>query len=232
MTLDDAQMKKHMKNLNARDRYNRSRNSEIARIRESISANATLRKDLSLIDFSISGSANSKHGSINELILSMIGSKVSGDVATDIITYTFSWSLQRNTAGLDSLISQIGDTFSSILTSDEENKPANIRDLRETLSKMSEQVSDLISEAEQQMSKMKEFQSKDIFIFHESLKLYSSVETGTASGMGFEGRTLNIMSYIDYLQSAMINGIPADGISRDNLGFLARNLIPGAVAED
>ena len=71
----------------------------------------------------------------------------------------------------------------------------------------------------------------DIFIFHESLKLYSSAETGrNKEGGGFGGRNISIMSYIDDLYT-MSNSYDFP-LSRTDLGFLAINLMQGAAAED
>jgi hypothetical protein len=68
-----------------------------------------LPNTLRLLDFNIAGSSRSKHGTINELVLGILGSKVRGNVATDIITYKISWKEQINDRGLDTLITQIGD---------------------------------------------------------------------------------------------------------------------------
>ena len=236
-TLSEQQMKKHMKNLNARDRYNK--NDQIAQIRATVAQNTTLRKNLSLIDFNISGTAESKHGTIYELVESIIttGGKVRGNVATDIITYNIAWQFQRSDAGMDQLIKSIGESFSSVIDSTEMDKPANVRDLRDTLARMNAEVEELIRQAELQLKENKQFQDKDIFVFHESLKLYSSAETDRGSHSKFGGRVLSIMTYIDYLQSAAEVGMAAEtglggAVSRDDLAFLARNLTPGAVADD
>jgi len=71
------------------------RNQEIKKMRDAVKENSQLNKSLNFVKFSISGSENSKHGNINELILSTLtnGTKVSGNAATDIITFMFNGDL-------------------------------------------------------------------------------------------------------------------------------------------
>ena len=72
---------------------------------------------------------------------------------------------------------------------------------------------------------------ENLFIYHETLKLHSSMETGNTKTAGFEGRNLNILTYIDFMDSAAVDDFTLP-MSRNELAFLALNLIPGAVAEE
>jgi len=68
-----------------------------------------------------------------------------------------------------------------------------------------------------------------MFIYHESLKLYSSVETGNSKDKGFHGRSMNILSFIDFMDSAAVDGFSL-AISHNLMSFIALNLMPNAVA--
>ena len=191
----------------------------------------TLSDKLKLMNFSISGSFFTKQGSINELILSMLGSNVRKNVATDVITYKLKWNAQANTQELDSLVRNLGEEFGSVLGSEESKGSSNKTDIRPAITRMQNNVDKLIAAAEKQLLDSKELDKEhDLFVFHETLKLYSTVETGRGTHEGFGGRNMNILSYIDYLSSASSIGV-ADNIDRDTLAFFARNLINGAIAE-
>jgi len=71
------------------------RNQEIKKMRDTVKENSQLNKNLNFVKFSISGTEKTKHGNINELILSILtnGTKVSGNAATDIITFMFNGDL-------------------------------------------------------------------------------------------------------------------------------------------
>ena len=186
------------------------------------------------MNFSISGSFFTKQGSINELILSMFGSNVRKNVATDVITYKLKWNIQTNTKELDLLVRNLGEEFGSVLGSEESKGSSNKTDIRPAITRMQDNVDKLIAAAEKQLLDSKELDKEhDLFVFHETLKLYSTVETGRVarnSHAGFGGRNMNILSYIDYLSSASSIGV-ANNIDRDTLAFFARNLINGAIAE-
>lgn len=228
-SLEGINLEKTIQKLDKKDKNNK--NNSIRAIRQSIRKNILLKTNLNFLEFSISGSANTKHGTIYEFIESMLGEKVRGNVGVDILTYTFNWELRQNTQAIDELLSNMGESLSSVLDSEEMDKPSNIRDLRNTLYRANKEISKLIEETEKQISSLEEFKDKDVFVFHESLKLYSSVETGRGPHSGFSGRSMNILSYIDYLSTAAEIGT-SGSIDRTGLGFLALNLGPGAVAED
>lgn len=191
----------------------------------------SLDKQLRLVNFSIAGSFFTKQGAINELILSMLGSNVRKNVATDVITYKINWQTQVNTAAMDTLVRSIGDEFGSVLGSEESKGSANKTDIQPAITRMQQNVDKLIEEAEKQLHNSKELdKNHDLFVFHETLKLYSTVETGRGTHAGFGGRNMNILSYLDYLSSASSVGVQ-NNIDRETLAFFARNLISGAIAE-
>ena len=236
LTIQPSRFKKLNDQLDiAKDYIEQSPNDLIKQLRTAVSHNPNLPNNLRLLDFNIAGSSRSKHGTINELVLGILGSKVRGNVATDIITYKISWKEQINDRGLDTLINQIGDQFSSVLEGPGSHLKANMRDIRNDISNANQTIEGLIAEAEKQLKTLENFQQdNNLFIFHETVKLYSSVETGSNTRhKGFSGRNMNILSYIDYLSSAAMIGLSKnDIIDRDILAFFARNLVKGAIAED
>lgn len=191
-----------------------------------------LNKSLHLINFSIAGSFFTKQGAINELILSMLGSNVTKNVATDVINYKIFWNRDLNTAELDTLVHDIGNQFGTVLTDAYKEQNSNKANLMQSISNMQTQVDDLINKAEKQLTNIEGFdpEKNNVFVFHETLKLYSTAETGRGTHEGFGGRNMNILSYIDYLSSAASIGV-ANNIDRDTLAFFARNMITGAIAE-
>lgn len=227
--IEEDKLESYLQNINVHDQ--RNTNKILQSIRSRITSNKSLSNNLSLINFSIAGSTSTKQGTINELVQSLIGTNVRGNVGTDIITYRIKWDAQKNTKDFDQLITQIGEEFSSVLESEAMSTPSNMRDLRQTIVSMNEKVDQLIEAAEKKLKESKNLKNRDLFIFHETLKLYSSVETGNSAHAGFGGRTMNIISYIDFLNSAASIGVQ-NNISRDILAFFARNLIPGAIAEN
>lgn len=211
---------------------NKQQKSSIKALKNKIhNGKISMSDKLKLVNFSIAGSFFTKQGAINELILSMLGSNVRKNVATDVITYKLKWNTQINTGELDSLVRNLGEEFGSILGSDESKGSSNKTDIRGAITRMQDNVDKLIAAAEKQLYESKELDKEhDLFVFHETLKLYSTVETGRGTHAGFGGRNMNILSYIDYLSSASSIGV-ANNIDRDTLAFFARNLINGAIAE-
>lgn len=209
------------------------RNQEIKKMRDAVKENSQLNKSLNFVKFSISGSENSKHGNINELILSTLtnGTKVSGNAATDIITFMFNGDLQVDHSIINELVSNIGQVYTQAISQQTPGKnDPEIKDTTQLMISMNEKITELIKATEKKIQEQNNFDLDNIFIFHESLKLYSSIETGRGGHSGFEGRKLSIMSYIDDLYS--MSNSTTFPLSREDLGFIAINLMPGAAAAD
>lgn len=226
------QIKKLKNTINKRDARARNSNKGLAQIRQQVKQ-MVHSKNINLISFNIEGSAQSKHGNIYELVESIYqnGFKVSGNMATDIITYTFGWNVQQNNAALNILSQEISKMYTEAYTELQAIPKGEIRDTRAILESMNKKIDNLIKLTEEKMREAGDLKTDDIFIFHETLKLSSSAETGrNKNGGGFTGRNMSIMSYIDtlYTMTDSIN-LPLD---RTGLGFLALNLVPGAVAAD
>lgn len=217
--------------IRQRDKRAKEKNKSIYEIRQQVK-DLTASKQLNLITFQIEGSATSQHGNVYELVESIFqdGYKVSGNMATDIITYSLGWNIQQDNTVLASLSNEIGQIYTNAYTQLQKFSDNEIQDTRKILENMNKEINDLVKEAEKQMQKLGNLDLDNMFVYHESLKLSSSAETGrNANKGGFSGRKMNIMSYIDslYTMSDSIN-LPID---RTALGFLALNLVPGAVAE-
>ena len=209
------------------------RNQEIKKMRDTVKENSQLNKNLNFVKFSISGTEKTKHGNINELILSILtnGTKVSGNAATDIITFMFNGDLQVDHSIMNELMSNIGQVYTQTISQQTPGKnDPEIKDTTQLMISMNEKITELIKATEKKIQEQNNFDLDNIFIFHESLKLHSSVETGRSRHSGFEGRKLSIMSYIDNLYS--MSSSTTFPLSREDLGFIAINLMPGAAAAD
>lgn len=213
----------------ARNKKEKSIRNVIKDMRQSLKRNTKLSSDLQSINFSISGSAQSKHGTMYELIESLLGRNVKGNVAVDIITYDFGYTLEQNNAFYDQLISNISQELSSVILDEKDDSESNLRDIRKSLLDMNTNINQLIEKAEEQLQKEKNADIEQLFVYHETLKLYSSVETGRSKDGAYHGRNMNILSFIDYMDTASIDSFSL-AINRDLLNFLALNLSPNAVA--
>lgn len=227
LSLDEE--KKLLDKVRHRDSRIAKNNLDIASIRQGVKSNRTLSKNLALTNFSISGSANSRHGTIYELVESIFsGTKIAGKGATDILTVTTDWQFQTDNESINTLMTSISSEITNAIAEQQSIQPNQIKDTRDIIISMNNKITALIEKAEKQLSEMKQFNIDNIFIFHETLKLYSSAETGNGKHAGFGGRKIGIMDYIDDLYATQNAGIP---VSRDELGFLALNIMDGAVAE-
>lgn len=174
---------------------------------------------------------NTVHGDINELVVSLLqknGIKAGKYAATDVISIECEWEVQPNDKFLNEILINLGQTFSDTI-GNSKNIEANNRDLRHSIDKMSRAVDDTIRKIEEIGHKLNKENLDDFFIFHESLKLYSSIETGKSKK--FDGRNMVILSYIDYMLAALEAAGLSSPLTRDMLVFLALNLSDNAVGQ-
>ena len=224
------QRAKNISNLTkSRSKKSKTVRQAIKDLRQSIKRNPHLENDLMSMTFSISGSATTKHGTVYELINSLGGVNIKANAATDVINYNIRFDLKRNDAFYDQLIGNISSEISSMVLNQNDNIPSNVKDIRDALDEMNQNISDLIEAAEEQQKKIENTNLDQMFIYHESLKLYSSVETGNSKDKGFHGRSMNILSFIDFMDSAAVDGFSL-AISHNLMSFIALNLMPNAVA--
>lgn len=240
MSLDANKIEEHyMKIIN---KEQATKNSHIKNIRDLLSSNVKLKNNLNILEFSINGSVNTQHGTIYELVESSVldslgglggvsgGRNINSKSATDIITFSFNWDITVNNSAMNQLLSSISKTIADN-TAEDFMTPNNMRDIRNSLQTMNTEINKAVKLAEEKIEKLKEFNVDDIFVYHESLKLYSSMETGRNGTNEFHGRNIGILKYIDYMASSQVSGGSALAASRDDLAFLGLNLTPGAVAE-
>ena len=196
---------------------------ELNKLRGLIKNNNKLNESLYSITFT-QGSSRGAHGDINELIESMLtGTKVRANVATDLITYTFKYDIQRNKE-LDTSMMEMAERLSSIADYLSKQKDADTRELTPTLNAVNKSLRDTVNELDKKMQGINP--DEKLYITHETLKLSTRAERG----FEFHGRSMSIFSYISYLCSANVEGINIG--DEQNLQFIAYNLIHGAAADE
>lgn len=155
-----------------------------------------------LFKWNVTTGKNGQHGLIYEIAeaLKSGGNKIRGSTATDVLVLdlaTIKGEVQVDATRQEAIIQK------ALERSGEINKMRHNR--MQNLSKKYEQANAAMREATDQLNKMLEEMHvpDDIFIYHESLKLYSRVETHKKDS--FSGRALGIMNALDSLYTA--NGI-------------------------
>lgn len=192
----------------------------------------SIKDDLFRITFK-STKSNTLHGDIFEalsvvLIEHLI--KVKGSAAVDTLGLgTLSVELQQylDTEVLMNHIRDIADDFTEYSAEQRENRFDSLRDRYSAMNRSARETTERINQTLRELDK-RGIKTEDIFIYHESLKLYKTVESGTSGSKGFHGRDLEILAYIDELYS--MAGFQALKLpQRDALEFLAVNLAEGTV---
>lgn len=231
LDLNTDALKKNADKIRKRD--SRVKNDWIKNIRNTLGANKALKKNLNLLEFSISGSVNTQHGSINEYIGSIFdnGRNVNGKGAIDILTATISWEAGINNQAMDFLLNDMSTAITES-TFDDPTIGASVKDTREQLATMNEKIREAIRVAEKQIRGLEDMNLDQIFVYHETLKLYSSMETGRNPHNSFGGREMGILKYIDYMASSAVSSDSALVASRDELAFLGLNLMSGTIGAE
>lgn len=175
-----------------------------------------------------------QHGNAQELVVSFleengltVGKRGS---ATDILSVFCNYEIKPDDKIIEQFLEEIGDELNNIYL--EDDSAANNRDLRASVSTMNENINTVIAKLEEKLKELNNNSLGDFFIFHESLKLYSSIETGVNKKFGesgFGGRNMNILSYIDFMLSACDAAGISTPANRDLLIFLALNLSDSAI---
>ena len=182
-------------------------------------------QELQYIDFNV-GADNTMHGNVFELInVVQHGNTINirgktgadslhlGSFVFDILTPDIQRQLMPSLLELE-----------NILTKYEQQKREDRFDDRSLMEKqMNKEIQEIMLSLDKQIEKLA-LPIENIFVYHESLKLYKSAETDEMSG--FHGRDLVLMHYLDKLYSAE-NFV--DLPNRNALDFLILNLSPLAV---
>ena len=184
---------------------------------------------LSLIEFT--HNTNTRHGNIYELIqvLAQQGaSNVTGNVGTDIIVPLGSINFEISTKNMEAPIKKLPHAINEILTNYSKQTRKDRHDLMiDEFNIMNQELKDTESIIDELLSTTADEESiDDLFIFHESLKLYASIEQGQHKQ--FHGRTMSIISYIGELY-AMASLEDLQLPQANALNFLALNLSEEAV---
>lgn len=180
-------------------------------------------KELPLV--TISGRTKQSHGNLFEFISTLFGNgfKVAGNPATDLMSLEFSFEdnpeLENAIRDYVKMISQKYTEFTKEERLDRQNSTT------EAFNQMNKNVAEITHDLDNYLKQL-DTPIKDIFIYHESLKLYGTVESGTIRE--FDGRELVILSYIDEMYSlGGLSGLQLP--DQDALIFIAANLAKSAV---
>lgn len=190
-----------------------------------------LLDELQLLQFSITTQQNA-HGNLFELIqIVQEGNtiKVKGNTGTDIINLG-SFDFNLTPTNIQSQFREKLQNIEHALTDFETQKRKGRFDHRTRATKaMNDAVNSQIKEMNNLLKTQKNLDIQNLFVYHESLKLYKSAETNESKG--FHGRDMLILNYIDDMYSAN-NLAKLELPDRNTLYFLALNLGAGAVAAD
>ena len=184
--------------------------------------------ELKYIEFS-AGAKNIAHGNIFELInIVQNGNtiKIKGNAGADTLSLG-SFSFELLTPDIQKQLLPFLNQIAQIITKYEKEKKINRKkDQSDIQSQMSEEIDTVIKNIEQYITDFN-IPLENLFVYHESLKLYKTAETNSDFS-GFHGRDMNIFSYIDKIYSAnTVAGLELP--NRNTLDFLLLNLSNAAV---
>lgn len=206
----------------------RSQDRLVNHIRASFSRRASLVNSLQTLEFR-NTSSETFHGNLYELVESVISEKGfqlgNSGSAVDVITLTINTDQKNNTNAISGFATDISKEITKFAQETTHEDDILTRDLSSAVTNMNDNIDNTLRQLDKFLQDAGTEQP--LFIFHESLKLYSSIETGKSSS--FSGRTLNILAALDYIYSAMNSvGITFPG-SLDLMRMLALNLSDLAV---
>lgn len=216
---------------------NRQVGQRISRLSEEQSLYKRMSKDPALKKIqeelkhvTITSASSTSHGNLFEVIELLIqkGFKVSGNAATDIISIG-SISFDILLPNIQNLISDYTKRTTNYFSQNAKQHRKDRLHERDTEIK---EMNEAIRNAETQLNdtlKNLDANIENIFIYHESLKLYKGMEIGQSDA--FHGRSMQLLGYLEELYS--LNGIE-DLILPDKnaLIFLSQNLSKLAVGGD
>lgn len=222
------------KQASRRSKDTKQERQAVSKIRNKIK-NRKMRENFQQINFT-KLDYKTQHGNAQELVVSFfeengltVGKRGS---ATDILSVFCNYEIKPNDKIIENFLEEIGDELNNIYLNDDSS--ANNRDLRKSISTMNENIDVVIAKLEEKLKELNNNNLGDFFIFHESLKLYSSIETGVNKKFGksgFGGRNMNILSYIDFMLSACDAAGISTPANRELLIFLALNLSEMAIGQ-
>ena len=231
-----AQGKYILEKIKKRDKKSKIEKNAIAEIQSVFESNAKLKKSMRAIHFD-KADTNIAHGNMYEIITSVLSDyttkKAGKSAAVDLFTISANLDIKSDDAILNDLLSELTEITNQVkVKTDEENDSAE-RDLTTAIDQMNSQIDAIMTKIDQRLKELNSKEFSDLFVFHESLKLYSSVETGVykhwGGHSGFGGRNMNALSYVDFVISAANSAGIGTPVDRDTLAFLILNLPHEAV---
>lgn len=224
---DGLKRAKDIKNRATRKNNNNQYNNKGRRMLKEIT-NGSLLKKIEYKDWIHFDIKNGRHGTIYEMIQTVIGPslKVEGHAATDTIS-----------VNIGTINGDISPQFQNSIMDAVKELKKYIEDFEKLNRK--DRLDSLIPEFKQMNQNMYNILKKldiklegigELFIYHESLKLYAQVEEGKTKG--FHGRELQILNLLDRLYSISGLGgltLPDQRIFYNLAINLAENAIGGAL---
>lgn len=180
-----------------------ARRNKIHRDFKNIKLNGRTRAD-DLNAWTWSTRTDQSHGNLNEAVLSIVSNaflskKVQGSAGTDLISLgqiigSINDKELKNITSkkIDNLRQSITDYYTHLQREDRNDSK------QDAFENMNKTIRGQIKELEEELNKINNLPD-NIFIYHESLKLYASVELGNNNI--FHGRSLNILNAFDEIYS-------------------------------
>ena len=187
--------------------------------------NNKLIKDLSLLTFSRRTSGDAGNMAEFAQIVFSGGRKVSGTAATDTLGYI---EITTKRTDVNAKISDYINKISQVITNYSKQQTTTRKESNQMAhEEMNRQIKELEEQLKKELQQIEEINFNDFFIFHESIKLYKTMETKSRN-VGFHGRELTILNYIDELYT--VNGL-SDLVlpQKDALEMIALNLSNEAI---
>ena len=188
---------------NKRTQISAARRNKLHRDFEKIKINGTSRAD-DLNAWTWSARTDQSHGNLNEAVLSVVtnaflSKKVQGSAGADLISlgqilgFINDKELKNMTSEKLDLLRQNITNYYTHLQRENRNDSK-----QQAFKDMNKAIRNQVKALEKELNKIENLPD-NIFIYHESLKLYASVELGTNDA--FHGRSLNILSAFDEIYS-------------------------------
>ena len=178
----------------------------------------------------------SGHGNISEVVSSVLqynknlGFFVKSNVGVDLMEFHIDYKLEDSTtASIIKVMNKIDKAFTAFEKATHSNEDSSLRDLGPAIHSLNVALQKSNQELDTLLNNIAE--EEQFFVYHDSEKLQSSVETGKS--LGFKGRDhLNILSGIDSIFSAMQSAGINMPNTKEELHFLALNIADSSVGGD
>jgi len=216
------------KQLKVRERSRQRNNTIDNYLRKGFKNTKLYKEQLKYLTWTTSNPKNNRHGTIYEYVQSIISDqftgKVSGSAAADVISIggiTGTINPQYRDLLYESVI-QVREELENFAKQQHENR---MTDLSKKYTEMNQHLERITQQLD---SALKQLNIPDnLFIYHESLKLYQRIEEGKVSEL--HGRELNILTLLDqlYTFSGIVDGLTL--LDRNTMYSLVLNLSSMAI---